>query len=109
MSEALTAGAGLIDRLQAATREPVPDMEGVIRAIGQQAALHPVGAGAGSSCAAGNAAAPGRDGVRADAGFDVRGAVPCRRTPGTTWEVMAGRLLDEGFAPVRSKQTFGSK
>ena len=39
VSEALTAGAGLIDRLQAATREPVPDMEGVIRAIGQQAAL----------------------------------------------------------------------
>ncbi len=39
VSEALTAGAGLIDRLQAATREPVPDVEGVIRAIGQQAAL----------------------------------------------------------------------
>ncbi len=37
--EAVTAGAGLIDRLQAATREPVPDVEGVIRAIGQQAAL----------------------------------------------------------------------
>ena len=39
VSEALTAGAGLIDRLEAATREPVPDVEGVIRAIGQQAAL----------------------------------------------------------------------
>jgi len=39
MCEAVTAGAGLIDRLQAATREPVPDVEGVIRAIGQQAAL----------------------------------------------------------------------
>jgi len=37
--EAVTAGAGLIDRLQAATREPVPDVEGVIRAIGQQAML----------------------------------------------------------------------
>ena len=39
VSEALTAGAGLIDRLQAATREPVADVEGVIRAIGQQALL----------------------------------------------------------------------
>ena len=39
VSEALTAGAGLIDRLEAATREPVPDVEGVIRALGQQAAL----------------------------------------------------------------------
>ncbi len=37
--EAVTAGAGLIDRLQAATREPVPDIEGVIRAIVQQALL----------------------------------------------------------------------
>jgi len=37
--EAITAGAGLIDRLQAATREPVPDVEGVIRAIAQQALL----------------------------------------------------------------------
>ena len=39
VSEALTAGAGLIDRLQVATREPVLDVEGVLRAIGQQAAL----------------------------------------------------------------------
>ena len=37
--EAVTAGASLIDRLQAATREPVPDVEGVIRAIAQQAML----------------------------------------------------------------------
>ena len=37
--EAVTAGACLIDRLQAATREHVPDMEGVIRAIAQQAML----------------------------------------------------------------------
>lgn len=37
--EAVTAGAGLIDRLQAATREPVVDIEGVIRSIAQQALL----------------------------------------------------------------------
>ena len=39
LSEAVTAGAGLIDRLQAATREPVPDVAGVVRAIARQASL----------------------------------------------------------------------
>ena len=39
VSEAVTAGAGLIDRLQAATREPVPDVGGVVRAIARQGSL----------------------------------------------------------------------
>ena len=39
VSDAAMAGAGLIDRLQAATREPVPDVEGVVRAIARQASL----------------------------------------------------------------------
>lgn len=101
VSEAVTAGAGLIDRLQTATREPVPDVEGVVRAIARQAALtRSVQERVLQALSA--TAPPQQDrlyGLVQALTFTAQSLPPDDRYD---LEVVAGRLLDEGLpAPVR--------
>ena len=98
VSEAVTAGAGLIDRLSLATREPVADVEGTIRAIGLQALL--------SQCVQERVkqallATPACQqqtvyGLVQALTFTAQGLAPDARYD---LEVLAGRLLDEGLPP----------
>lgn len=101
VSEAVTAGAGLIDRLQTATREPVPDVAGVIRAIGRQASL---------TQAVQEKVAQALLGTPPSQAETVYGLVQALTYTAQSLppddrydlEVTAGRLLDEGIpAPVR--------
>ncbi len=101
VSEAVTAGAGLIDRLQTATHEPVPDVEGVVRAIARQAALtRSVQERVLQALSA--TAPPQQDrvyGLVQALTFTAQSLPPDDRYD---LEVVAGRLLDEGLpAPVR--------
>ncbi len=101
VSEAVTAGAGLIDRLQTATREPVPDVEGVVRAIARQAAL--TRSVQERILQALSATAPPQQervyGLVQALTFTAQSLPPDDRYD---LEVVAGRLLDEGLpAPVR--------
>ncbi len=104
VSEAVTAGAGLIDRLQTATREPVPDVEGVVRAIARQAAL--TRSVQERVLQALSATAPPQQnrvyGLVQALTFTAQSLAPDDRYD---LEVVAGRLLDEGLpAPVREDE-----
>ncbi len=103
VSEAVTAGAGLIDRLQASTREPVPDVEGVVRAIARQASLtRSVQERVLQALSA--TAPPQQDrvyGLVQALTFTAQSLPPDDRYD---LEVVAGRLLDEGLpAPIREE------
>ena len=103
VSEAVTAGAGLIDRLQASTREPVPDVEGVVRAIARQASLtRSVQERVLQALSA--TAPPQQDrvyGLVQALTFTAQSLSPDDRYD---LEVVAGRLLDEGLpAPIREE------
>lgn len=102
VSEAAMAGAGLIDRLQAATREPVPDVEGVIRAIARQASL--TQAVQEKVLSALRATPPPQQervyGLVQALTFTAKSLPPDDRYD---LEVTAGRLLDEGVpAPLKA-------
>ncbi len=100
--EAVTAGAGLIDRLQAATREPVPDVEGVIRAIAQQAALTQA---IQDRVKQALLSTPPPQQERVYGLVQALTFVAQSLTPDDRYdlEVTAGRLLDEGLpAPVKA-------
>ena len=102
VSEAAMAGAGLIDRLQAATREPVPDVEGVVRAIARQASL--TQAVQEKVLAALRATPPPQQervyGLVQALTFTAQSLPPDDRYD---LEVTAGRLLDEGVpAPLKA-------
>ena len=102
VSEAAMAGAGLIDRLQAATREPVPDVEGVVRAIVRQASL--TQAVQEKVLAALRATPPPQQervyGLVQALTFTAQSLSPDDRYD---LEVTAGRLLDEGIpAPLKA-------
>ena len=102
VSEAATAGAGLIDRLHAATREPVPDVEGVVRAIARQASL--TQAVQEKVLAALRATPPPQQervyGLVQALTFTAQSLPPDDRYD---LEVTAGRLLDEGVpAPLKA-------
>ena len=102
VSEAAMAGAGLIDRLQAATREPVPDVEGVVRAIARQASL--TQAVQEKVLAALWATPPPQQervyGLVQALTFTAQSLPPDDRYD---LEVTAGRLLDEGVpAPLKA-------
>ena len=98
VSEALTSGAGLIDRLSAATREPVPDVMGVVRAIGRQASL--TQAVQERVLQALSATPPPQQervyGLVQALTFTAQSLPPDARYD---LEVTAGRLLDEGLPP----------
>ena len=98
VSEAVTAGAGLIDRLQASTRQPVPDVPGVIRAIGRQAML--TRSVQERVVQALSATAPSQQdkvyGLVQALTFTAQSLPPDDRYD---LEVVAGRLLDEGLPP----------
>lgn len=100
--EAVTAGAGLIDRLEAATREPVPDVEGVIRAIAQQAALTQSVQDRVKQALL-STPPPQQErvyGLVQALTFTAQSLAPDDRYD---LEVVAGRLLDEGLpAPVKA-------
>ena len=100
--EAMTAGAGLIDRLQAATREPVPDIEGVIRAIAQQAALSQSFQDRVKQALL-STPPPQQDrlyGLVQALTYTAQSLAPDDRYD---LEVLAGRLLDEGLpAPLKA-------
>jgi len=100
--EAVTAGAGLIDRLQAATREPVPDIEGVIRAIAQQAMLTQAVQDRVKQALL-STPPPQQDrvyGLVQALTYTAQSLAPDDRYD---LEVMAGRLLDEGLpAPIKA-------
>ena len=103
VSEAVTAGAGLIDRLQASTREPVPDVEGVVRAIARQASLtRSVQERVLQALSA--TVPPQQDrvyGLVQALTFTAQSLSPDDRYD---LEVVAGRLLDEGLpAPIREE------
>ena len=102
VSEAVMAGAGLIDRLQAATREPVPDVAGVVRAIARQASL--TQAVQEKVLAALQATPPPQQervyGLVQALTFTAQSLSPDDRYD---LEVTAGRLLDEGLpTPLRA-------
>ena len=102
VSEAAMAGAGLIDRLQAATREPVPDVEGVVRAIARQASL--TQSVQEKVLAALRATPPPQQervyGLVQALTFTAQSLSPDDRYD---LEVTAGRLLDEGVpAPLKA-------
>ena len=102
VSEAVMAGAGLIDRLQAATREPVPDVAGVVRAIARQASL--TQAVQEKVLAALQATSPPQQervyGLVQALTFTAQSLSPDDRYD---LEVTAGRLLDEGLpTPLRA-------
>ena len=102
VSDAAMAGAGLIDRLQAATREPVPDVEGVVRAIARQASL--TQAVQEKVLTALQATPPPQQervyGLVQALTFTAQSLPPDDRYD---LEVTAGRLLDEGVpAPLKA-------
>ena len=102
VSDAAMAGAGLIDRLQAATREPVPDVEGVVRAIARQASL--TQAVQEKVLSALRATPPPQQervyGLVQALTFTAQSLPPDDRYD---LEVTAGRLLDEGVpAPLKA-------
>ena len=100
--EAMTAGAGLIDRLQAATREPVPDVEGVIRAIGQQAALTQAVQYRVKQALLGTPPSQAETvyGLVQALTYTAQSLAPDDRYD---LEVVAGRLLDDGLpAPIKA-------
>lgn len=102
VSKAVMAGAGLIDRLQAATREPVPNVEGVVRAIARQASL--TQAVQEKVLAALRATPPPQQervyGLVQALTFTAQSLPPDDRYD---LEVTAGRLLDEGVpAPLKA-------
>ena len=102
VSEAAMAGAGLIDHLHAATREPVPDIEGVVRAIARQASL--TQAVQEKVLSALRATPPPQQerlyGLVQALTFTAQSLPPDDRYD---LEVTAGRLLDEGVpAPLKA-------
>ena len=101
VSEAVTAGAGLIDRLQTATREPVPDVAGVIRAIGRQASLTQAVQERVAQALLGTSPSQAETvyGLVQALTYTAQSLPPDDRYD---LEVTVGRLLDEGIpAPVR--------
>ena len=108
VSEALTAGAGLIDRLSAATREPVPDVAGVVRAIARQAAL--TQAVQERVLQALSATPPPQQervyGLVQALTFTAQSLPPDARYD---LEVTAGRLLDEGLPPPLKEDATGPR
>lgn len=98
VSEAVLTGAGLIDRLQAATQEPVPDVAGVVRAIARQASL--TQAVQERVMQALLATPPPQQervyGILQALTFTAQSLAPDDRYD---LEVTAGRLLDEGLPP----------
>jgi hypothetical protein len=104
--EAVTAGAGLIDRLQAATREPVPDVEGMIRAIGQQAALTQAVQDRVKQALLGTPPSQAETvyGLVQALTYTAQSLSPDDRYD---LEVTAGRLLDEGLpSPIKADISF---
>jgi len=109
LSEAITAGAGLIERLSLATRMPVPDVEGVILALSRQAGLtQRVQDGVRRALLA--TAAPQQETVY---GFVQALTLTAQDLPPDDrydLEVAAGRLLEEGLpSPVRPTAGFAAR
>ena len=108
VSEALTSGAGLIDRLSAATREPVPDVLGVVRAIARQASM--TQAVQERVLQALSATPPPQQervyGLVQALTFTAQSLAPDDRYD---LEVTAGRLLDEGLPPPLKEDATGPR
>ncbi len=109
LSEAITAGAGLIERLSLATRMPVPDVEGVILALSRQAGLtQRVQDGVRRALLA--TPAPQQQTVY---GFVQALTLTAQDLPPDDrydLEVVAGRLLEEGLpSPVRPAAGFPAR
>lgn len=109
LSEAITAGAGLIERLSLATRMAVPDVEGVILALSRQAGLtQRVQDGVRRALL--STPAPQQETVY---GFVQALTLTAQDLPPDDrydLEVVAGRLLEEGLpSPARPAAGFAAR